>query len=204
MPKIERPLGELNNYIPPGCYDMVVNYLHQYKVHLTITRARASVLGDYRSRVHNKTHRISVNGNLNQYSFLITLLHEIAHLLTFEKFGHSVLSHGREWKKEFGLLLAGFISKKLFPADIEKVLVQSLHNPAASSCADASLIRILKNYDKNGHAVLFVENIPPGELFKIKGGRVFKKGEKRRTRYLCTEVATGKQYLFSGVYEVSI
>jgi SprT protein len=202
MAKKEAPFTELNSFLPEGCFDLVYAYLKEHKVHLTITRARASVLGDYRSRSDDKNHRISVNGNLNKYGFVITLLHEIAHLLTFEKYGHRVLSHGKEWKREFGFLLAHFISRKLFPADIEKVLLQTLHDPAASSCANASLIRVLKNYDKPSLATTFVEQIPPQGLFKIKGGKVFKKLEKRRTRYLCVEVATGKEYLFSAVYEV--
>lgn len=202
MAKIEAPLGELNSFLPPNCYELVAAYLKQYKVHLTITRARESVLGDYRSREQHKNHRISVNGNLNKYAFLITLLHELAHLLTYEQYGHRVLSHGKEWKKAFGILLAEFISRKLFPADVEKVLVKTLHDPAASSCANASLLRVLKNYDKEGSKRLFVEELPQGTLFSIKGGRIFKKGEKRRTRYKCMEVATGKEYLFSGVYEV--
>jgi hypothetical protein len=202
MAKIEAPLGELNAFLPPGCYELVTAYLRQHKVHLTITRARESVLGDYRNRLHDKNHRISINGNLNKYSFLITLLHELAHLFTYEQYGHRVSSHGKEWKKAFGVLLAEFISKKLFPNDVEKVLLKSLHDPAASSCADASLIRVLKNYDKSGAGKLFVEELAPGTLFSIKGERVFKKGEKRRTRYKCLEIATGKEYLFSGVYEV--
>jgi len=96
MPKKEVPIGQLQNYLPPGTYEPVLSYLRQYKVHLTVARERKSVLGDYRHSTHHANHRISVNGNLNPYSFLITLLHELAHLLTFEQFGNHVLSHGRE------------------------------------------------------------------------------------------------------------
>lgn len=202
MAKSEAPLRELSQFLPEGTFELVEGYLLQYKVHLTVTRARVSVLGDYRNRFRDKNHRISVNGNLNTYAFLITLLHEIAHMLTFEKFGHRVQSHGAEWKKEFGLLLKIFTEKKLFPPDLQHTLSSSMHDPAASSCADQGLIRALKKYDKNGHNAVFVENIPEGKAFRIKGGRVFTRGPKRRTRYLCRENATGKDYLFSGVYEV--
>jgi len=37
-----------------------------------------------------------------------------------------------------------------------------------------------------------------------KDERVFKKGEKLRKRFKCTEVKTGRVYLFSPVYEVEI
>ena len=109
MPRKEAPLNQLQSYLPADTYDTVLQYLHQYKVHLTVARERKSILGDYRHRTHATTHRISVNGNLNSYAFLITLLHELAHLLTFEKFGNRIAPHGREWKHIFGQLLAQFI-----------------------------------------------------------------------------------------------
>ena len=109
MHRKEAPLNILQTYLPPGTYEPVMQYLHQYQVHLTVAKERKSILGDYRHRTHGKTHRISVNGNLNVYSFLITLLHELAHLITFEQFGNKVQSHGKEWKYIFGQLLDQFI-----------------------------------------------------------------------------------------------
>jgi SprT protein len=204
MPKQEAPLLQLQSYLPTGSFDDVAYYLQHYKVHLTITRQRHSILGDYRHAHADKTHRISVNGNLNKYSFLITLLHELAHLFTYEQFGHRVMAHGKEWKNEFSKILAKFLLKKIFPADIEKALLQTLQNPAASSCGDEKLIRILSNYDAKKAGVHLVESLPEGSHFKIKGERIFKKGEKVRKRYKCTEVKTGKLYLFSAVYEVEL
>jgi SprT protein len=204
MPKKEVPISYLEQYLPPGTVDMVTERLHFYKVHLTVARERKSVLGDYRHRTQSASHRISVNGNLNSYAFLITLLHELAHLLTFEQYGNQVASHGKEWKAVFGKILEEFIHRKLFPPPIEKELVAPLQNPAASSCAEAGLLRVLRNYDvkKNGH--LFVEDVEPGKTFRLKDGRVFKKGNQLRKRFQCIEVATGKVYLFSPVYEVEV
>jgi SprT protein len=204
MPKIERPLSSLQEYLPDGSLEDVLNYLQHYKVQLTITRERKSVLGDYRHKHANKTHRISVNGNLNKYAFLITLLHELAHLLTYEQFGNKVMAHGQEWKNEYSRILAQFLLKKFFPADIEKTLLHSLQNPAASSCADEKLLRVLYKYDAKKDGVLLIEQLEEGTLFVIKGNRVFKKGEKIRKRYKCIEVATKKLYLFSPVYEVEL
>src|SRR5688572_26522606 len=204
MSRKEAPLNALEKYLPPHTFPAVSEYLNVYKVHLTVARERRSILGDYRHRTHAENHRISVNGNLNEYAFLITLLHELAHLLTFEKYGNRVQSHGKEWKHIFGQLLAQFIQHKIFPADINQALVQSLHNPAASSCADELLLRTLKKYDKNGVHLVFVESVPEGDLFKTHDGRVFKKGEKLRKRYKCVEVATKRVYLFSAVYEVEV
>jgi predicted SprT family Zn-dependent metalloprotease len=202
MPKQEVPVDHLDNYLPPGTMPIVLEYLHNYKVHLTITRERKTVLGDYRHKTMGANHRISINGNLNAYSFLITLLHELAHLLTFEKFGNSVQAHGKEWKGIFGALLSRLLDAQLLPADIEAELKNSLINPAASSCADDQLIRVLRKYDSNTNGCFLLEELAEGELFKIKGERVFKKGALQRKRYQCVEVATKKWYLFSPVYEV--
>ena len=202
MPKKEAPIGQLQDYLPPGTYEAVLSYLRQHKVHLTVARERKSILGDYRHRTHRDNHRISVNGNLNSYSFLITLLHELAHLLTFEEFGNKVLAHGREWKTIYAKMLAQFLHNKIFPADIESELLQSLQNPAASTCAEDGLLRVLRKYDGAESARNLVEEIAFNGLFRLNDGRVFKKGEKLRKRYKCVEVRTGKVYLFSPVYEV--
>jgi SprT protein len=202
MPRKEAPLNQLQSYLPANTYEAVLQYLHHYQVHLTVARERKSILGDYRHRTHGKTHRISVNGNLNTYSFLITLLHELAHLLTFEKFGNRVQSHGKEWKHVFGQLLHQFIQHKVFPTDIEQALMEALQNPAASSCADDVLLRVLKSYDEKKDNAVFVERIPEGELFKTHDGKIFRRGEKVRKRFKCEEVATKRLYLFSPVYEV--
>ena len=74
MTKQEAPLQQLKQYLPEGSFDEVSDYLEKYKVQLTITRERKTLLGDYRNSFAGKSHRISVNGNLNPYAFLITLL----------------------------------------------------------------------------------------------------------------------------------
>ncbi|HYC40024.1 MAG TPA: SprT-like domain-containing protein [Chitinophagaceae bacterium] len=201
MAKQEAPLQLLKNYLPEGSYEAVVRHILEHRVHLTITRQRRSVLGDYRHRTHYANHRISINSNLNRYAFLITLLHELAHLFTYEQFGNGVSAHGREWKAIYAGLLKEFINSRIFPPDIERELFLSLRNPAASSCAEDGLIRVLRNYDPapNGHRL--VEELPENALFRSEG-RVFRKLEKLRKRFRCIEVATGHVYLFSPVYEV--
>src|SRR5579871_5570619 len=128
MAKQEAPLHQLRSYLPEGSFDDIVHYLQHYKVELTVTRERKTVLGDYRHSHADKNHRISVNGNLNSYAFLITLLHELAHLFTYERFGHRVQAHGAEWKNEYSKVLAQFLLKKIFPADIQKALMKTLQN----------------------------------------------------------------------------
>ncbi len=92
--------------------------------------------------------------------------------------------------------------KKVFPDDIHRALLKTLQNPAASSCADIPLLRVLRRYDDQTDGSTFVETLPEGALFTIRGGKLFKKMERIRKRIRCVEVATGKVYLFSPVYEV--
>jgi SprT protein len=204
MPKQEAPLQQLKHFLPEGSFDDVLHYIQHYKVHLTITRERKSVLGDYRNSFADKNHRISVNGSLNKYSFLITLLHELAHLFTYERFGHRVQAHGAEWKNEYSKILAQFLLKKVFPDDIHRALLKTLQNPAASSCADAGLLRVLHRYDEKKDSMVLVEALADGASFKIKGGKIFRRIERIRKRIKCVEVDTGKMYLFSPVYEVEV
>ena len=204
MAKKEVPIGQLQSFLPPGTYDPVLAYLREHKVHLTVARERKSILGDYRHRTNQDHHRISVNGNLNQWAFLITLLHELAHLLTFERFGSRVMAHGKEWKLTYGRLLEQFIQHKIFPADIEKELLNSLHDPAATSCAEDGLLRVLRRYDERGSLHRLVEEIALNGLFRTSDGRIFQRKEKLRKRFKAIEVKTGKAYLFSPVYEVEL
>jgi len=201
MPKREAPLNHLENYLPQGASATVYEYLNTYKIHLTITRTRKSVLGDYRHATQEDHHRISVNGNLNKYAFLITLIHELGHLITFQQYGNRVVSHGKEWKLAYRRVLEDFIRMDLFPVDILGVLLKSLHDLPASSCSDTQLTRVLKKYDTD-KSVLLVEELREGALFRTMDGRMFKKGKQIRKRIECTEIQTGKLYLFSPVYEV--
>lgn len=205
MAAAEHPMQALAAYLPEGSFDKVVQYIHNYKVHLTVTKARKTVLGDYRHATHGKNHRISVNGNLNKYEFLITLLHELAHLLTFEQFGNRVEAHGKEWKTLYSNLLVTFVQHRLFPPDIEAALKSSIMNPAATASGETELLLILRRYNtKNRVGYHLLESLPEGVLFETDNGRVFKKGEKRRKRYMCLEVKTGHLYTFSPLSEVKV
>jgi hypothetical protein len=202
MPKKEAPLDYLRRWIPDQAAALILNYLNHYQVHLTITRERKSVLGDYRHATRSAPHRISVNGNLNPYSFLITLIHELAHLVTFMEFGNQVQSHGKEWKRVYRKILEEFLPLSVFPTDVVKALKKNLHDLPASSCADEHLMRVLREYDDQKEGLILVEQIPEGGCFALEDKRIFKKGKKLRKRYQCIEVATGKLYLFSPIYEV--
>ncbi|WP_298300257.1 SprT-like domain-containing protein [Hydrotalea sp.] len=205
MAVTQHPMHALATFLPDGCFEPVVDYLNHYKVHLTITKKRKSVLGDYRHASQHRNHSITINGNLNKYEFLITLLHELAHLLTFEAFGNRVEPHGKEWKLFYSKLLVRFTEQQVFPEDIAKALQKSIHNPSATANGETELLMVLRKYNsviRNG--ILLLAQIPEGAIFITENGRLFKKGPRRRKRYECVEVQSGLKYAFSAVCEVKL
>ena len=170
-------------------------------VHFTVSKKRKTKLGDYRHPHKGKPHRISVNGDLNPYSFLITTLHEMAHLTTFEKYGNRVKPHGVHWKLEFKSIADPIFEKVVLPDDVDMALKNYLRNAKASSCSDDKLYRVLKRYDKNKGITL--EELENGSFFKLNA-KIFVKGKKLRTRFECVEAATNKKYRVLGLAEVEI
>ena len=202
MPKEKVHFNALEQYLPPNTLQVVVQYIQLYQIQFTITVDRKSILGDYRAPYNGKGHRITVNGGLNKYAFLITFIHELAHLQTFIKYQRKVEPHGKEWQYTYALLLEEFVQMNIFPPDIEIAIKKSQINPAASSCAEIHLTKALHKYDENPHQLLYIEQLKEGQQFITKEGKVFEKGPKRRTRHFAREIATNKMYLFSGIYKV--
>jgi hypothetical protein len=131
-------------------------------------------------------------------------LHELAHLVAYEKHGNKIQAHGMQWKKEYRIILSKFISQKMFPADIEEELLKTLNDPAASSCAEAPLLRVLRRYDPHKPGIFLLEDLPHESWFKVKNGNIYSKGNKVRTRFLCKDLTTKKLFLFSPVAEVEL
>lgn len=190
--------------MPPDAAPLIGRWIDYFKCEFKISRGRSSKFGDYRPPFDGKGHRISVNYNLNPYAFLVTTVHEFAHLHTWNEHKHKAKPHGTEWKNNFKKMMQPFFEKDVFPADIKQAIVRYLNNPAASSCSDLNLYRSLRLYDAPQESIHTVEKIPANTLFKLKDGRVFQKGEKLRKRYKCVEVATRRIYLFSPVAEVEV
>lgn len=204
LSKKERLTAQLRAYLPSGFETMVADLLLSYPVRFAITNPRATKLGDYRPPFGTeKLHRISVNGNLNPYSFLVTTLHEFAHLTTFLKFGNRVKPHGEEWKMEYRNMLWPAIQTGLLPKELEASLMKSLTNTKASSCTDTQLSRVLRQFDERGEAELVLEDLPKNAIFVLQG-RSFRKGELRRTRYVCEEIASKRQFLIHTLATVEL
>jgi len=193
---------QLKAYLPEGFESMVAELLLKYPVRFAIKAPRNTKLGDYRPPFGNeKHHRISVNGNLNSYSFLITTLHEFAHLETYLKFQDRVKPHGEEWKQTYRNLLWPAITSGLLPKIIEDALMKSLTNTKASSCSDTQLSRVLRQFDVVQADLLALEELPKNATFALHG-RHFRKGDLRRTRFLCEELASRRNFLIHALASV--
>lgn len=189
----------LNDYLPKEALAPITNYLEKYHCELRISKARQTKLGDYRCPQNGKGHRISINNNLNPYAFLLTLVHEIAHMLVWEKHGNKSAPHGKEWKETFQHLMLPFLA--IYPDPILRPLALHLKNPKASSSQDITLTQALRLYDAKDY--LTVADIKEGEQFQIENGRSFIKLKKLRKRYECRALDSNRIYLFSPLAEVT-
>ena len=191
----------LLKYIPDHAVKPVSELIVTHGVHLKIVNERATRHGDYRN--FKGKHEITVNGSLNKYRFLITLIHEIAHLVAGVKYGRAIKPHGQEWKHTFQQLMLPYIRPEIFPNQLLGLLARHFKNPSASSDTDATLSLALKQYDAQKEDHHYVFQLPYGTIFRVKG-RIFVKGAQRTKRFECKEVATGKMYLFNPNAEVEI
>ncbi len=193
----------LSKYLPEHAVVAVFELIKGNSVHLKIVNERQTRHGDYRKAINGK-HEITVNANLNKYRFLITLVHEIAHLAAFEKYGRMIKPHGNEWKLTFQRLMVPFIRPEIFPHSVLPLVANHFRNPTASSDTDARLAYALKQFDERKPDILFIHEIPTGSMFRIKNGKIFRKNGLRVKRYECLEIKTGKLYLFNANAEVEI
>nr|WP_315177925.1 SprT-like domain-containing protein [uncultured Flavobacterium sp.] len=192
----------LSRYIPEHAVKPVFELIVANQVHLKIVNERQTRHGDYRKGLNGK-HEITVNSNLNKYKFLITLIHEISHLVAFEKFGRNIKPHGNEWKYSFQRLMIPYIRPEIFPNHLLPLLARHFKNPTASSDTDATLALALKQFDQQNDKN-YVFEIPYGSVFRIQNGKIFKKIAIRTKRFECLEMSSGKTYLFNPNAEVEL
>ncbi len=206
-PLAEKVRSVLGPRVPVAALDDVVDQILKNPISLKIVRQRTSKSGDFRAPHLGDPARITVNGNLNQYAFLITLVHELAHhhvnldyTNLLKKFTlrrkKKPLPHGDEWKEKFQVLMEPYLNNSVFPGDILPVLIRYLENPKASSSVDHKLSKVLGKYDPPDDTIR-LEELPYDAVFSLHGRRVFTKKEKVRTRYRCICMQTNRVYLVS-------
>jgi len=190
-------MNTFHSFVPSESRVILQGWIDELGIDLIISSPRKTKLGDF--KVQHGRLSISVNNNLNPYSFLITLTHELAHAFVYAKYSNKVLPHGKQWKATFKAMLLNFLY--LFPEDINKVLSLYLLNPKASTSTDVSLSTVLREYDEQKG--ITITDILEGDNFSTSNGKEFQKGKKLRKRFSCKEKDTNTVYLFHPLAEVS-
>ena len=198
LPLLETDYEAVRNHLPPSTWKYVSNLLQEYPVVVRVVPHRATKLGDYRPpRLDECCHRITVNDDLNIYAFLVTLLHELAHLRVAAMHVTGTKRprpHGPEWKREFAAILKPVIDKSMVPGELCVALAASLQRPRAATCSDRLLALALSQYDQGDDKFLHVEQLELGACFQLRDGRQFILGNRVRSRYRCIELASGAEF----------
>ena len=189
----------LGSKLPEGTAPIIVEWIIELKVHFVISKPRKTKLGDFRVGRNGGAHRISVNADLNPYAFLITTVHEFAHLGCYLKHGARVLPHGKEWKTIYTSMLLPFVEKEVFPDDLTAALRKHLAKPTASSCSCPELNPVLALY--NGETGEELRSLTSGDTFAFKDV-AYRYIKLRRTRVLCERLSDGRRYLISKMARV--
>lgn len=193
---LDRLTGLLAPHIPPAALPYCLQLWQEQPFQFVLRRSRVTKLGDFFCKPGGAP-RITVNADSHPFLFLITYVHEVAHLRVHKEHGWKVAPHGQEWKSVFRTVCDPLIQLKIFPPDVEEVLETHLKNPKASSLADRQLTSVLRRYDARQEEVVLVSELPEGAEFRIRN-RCFSKGETKRTRVLCRDLFTKRNYLIAG------
>jgi|688.fasta_scaffold97971_3 SprT protein len=194
--------GLVQPLLPAGSEAYVADLLGRQPLELRLSRPRRTKLGDHRPPSRSVTrHRITINDDLNPFAFLTTLLHEIAHAVTWERHRgrRRIRPHGAEWKAEFGGILRPVVANGLLPQPVGTALARYLENPAAASCSDRGLVLALAEYDAAPSGRVRVEELAERAVFRAANGGVFRAGPLLRSRRACFELATGREFRVHGL-----
>lgn len=188
----------LHQHLPEAAIEYCIQLSEKYTYSLDLSFNRKTKFGHYKYIPKGNQHIISINKGLSKPLFLITYLHELAHLEVSVSHGRKVRPHGKEWKQTFVYFLKPVLHESIFEADLLIALKQHASRPKASLVADPQLWSILFNEDPSA---LTLDKIEEGQWFTYKK-RTFKKLKTRRSRTLCLEPATGQKYLIPRVAKI--
>ncbi|SOE22471.1 SprT-like family protein [Spirosomataceae bacterium TFI 002] len=166
-----------------------------------ISKTRNTCLGNY--RFYQGKHAISINHDLNPYNFLITYIHEVAHMHVKLKNYRKPMPHGKEWKFHFQELMIPMLKEEIFPLEVLKALSKHMINPKASSTRDPLLLKSLRQFDDSKTDFLTIGEIENDVVFNFRN-RIFQKKETRRTRALCLCLETKQKYTISLAAQIEL
>lgn len=184
-------MKQLLDLLPENSREYVRHYLSLYPMDVYITRARQSKLGDFRPAQNGQRPAISLNRDMSADGMLFTLIHELAHHQAYHRYGRKINPHGREWKLVFREMVMEMIHDKAFSEEVVPLILRHMKAPKSSTIRDKELYRVLHPQE----AKTEVGELGPGALFIFRK-RKFRIIEKRRTRWICEEIANGRSFLF--------
>lgn len=189
-------------FVPASAVEYCAKLYEQLGFEFKIKKSRQTKLGDFRYDPKTKKSTITINNDLNPYAFLITYLHEVAHHLTFKEFKRSVKPHGSEWKNCFKHISRPVLNEATFPPNVLNTLKGYFRNPKAASCSDPELFKALQFFDSDKPEKT-LDSIPMNTVFKFRS-KIYRKIEKKRTRWLCEELPSQKRYLIPGMVAIEL
>ena len=193
-------MNNIFSILNPKTHKLLKRWINKLNVKVKLSKERKTKLGDF--KIYQGNMYITINDNLNKYSFLITLVHELAHAYVYIQYKNNVNPHGKEWKNKFKSLMLNFLSNEYFPDAILNPLSQYLISPKASTYSDLDLAKSLQRYDDS--ILNTILEINDKNSYFTYSGRKFVILNKLRKRYKCKEISTGKVYLFHPLTQVKM
>ena len=192
--KEDKILEILQTHVPAPSVEYCFNLWLACPFELKLSKSRQTKVGDFTSRRSRSHPRITLNDDLNPYLFLTTYIHEVAHLHVYKRYVDRVEPHGDEWKQTFTDLLVPLLWEHIYPDEILHELRRHMVNPKASSFADSKLTEAFRRFDATKSHAAVLSDLPEGSIFQLQG-KYFKKGKLRRTRFLCKDIKSKRDYL---------
>lgn len=161
---------------------------------LKITNPRRVRLGSFRAAPRGGVAQITINNDLGPFSFLLVLLHELAHHLVWKHYGRKVAPHGKEWKAVYADLLIPLLEQHMLPESLEAGLLAYLRKTSATFQSCKPLLSALNLLEGKGE-MLTLADINDQDSFRLQDGRIMIRHQKLRTRYKCYYPANKRYYL---------
>ena len=196
IPRRSQVEAALKHHLPPAAVAYGLGLWDTHPFVLRLSKKRQTKLGDYRFEPQQKWHIISVNRDLAPHPFLLTYVHEIAHLVTYEQHRGRVQPHGIEWKQNFQKLMFPLLRPEVYPEPMLTPLARHMRNPKASSYADPALIKVLHPTAESTDPGVPLNTLTAGQRFTFRN-KTYELLGHRRTRTLVVQLQNQRRYLIA-------
>ncbi len=191
---------QLNGWLPAGTEPICSHWLVSQHTTLHIVRPRKTKLGDFRPLRPPARHRITLNADLPPLQCLVTLVHEIAHAIIWNRYQNRVPSHCREWKQCYQHLLTEVLTLNILDSQASAALREHIRRPKARSSVTCPVQKLVQPVYKG----LVLNDLTPDQMFSLSSGQCFKVVKKLRTHWHCKELSTGQDYRVHGLAPINL